>query len=104
MTGDILVLHVDDEPAFAELQRTYLEDVFETAFTMETVTDPEEGRSFVDEETKADVDERIDDEIAAAIDRAKQAPETLDPDDLLRYAYADPPPEVRRRLGGGADD
>ncbi len=49
MTEDILVLHIDDEPAFAKLQRTYLEDVFETAFSMETVTDPAEGRSYLDD-------------------------------------------------------
>lgn len=49
MTGGTIILHVDDEPAFAELQRTYLEDVFETEFSMETVTDPVAGRAYLDE-------------------------------------------------------
>lgn len=49
MTEEFLVLHIDDEPAFAELQRTYMEDVFETAFSMETVTEPADGRAYLDD-------------------------------------------------------
>lgn len=46
---EILVLHIDDEPAFAELQQTYLEDVFETAFSIETVTDSAAGHAYLDD-------------------------------------------------------
>lgn len=38
----ITVLHVDDEPSFADLQRTYLEEIFDTDLEIVTLTDPTE--------------------------------------------------------------
>lgn len=49
MTERITVLCIDDERAYAELLRTYLEDIFETEFEMETATDPVAGRAHVDD-------------------------------------------------------
>lgn len=56
-----------------------------------------EDRGVLDEETKAAIDERIESEIAAAIDRAKEAGAQVDPADMFRYAYAEMPPSLERQ-------
>ncbi|ELY92260.1 pyruvate dehydrogenase (acetyl-transferring) E1 component subunit alpha [Natrialba taiwanensis] len=56
-----------------------------------------ENRGLLDEETKATIDERVDSEIADAIDRANAARDELDPADMFRHVYAEQPPELERQ-------
>ncbi|WP_247730328.1 pyruvate dehydrogenase (acetyl-transferring) E1 component subunit alpha [Halovivax limisalsi] len=53
-----------------------------------------EERGILDDETESAIDERIETEIADAIDRARAAREEIDPADMFRYVYDDPPPEL----------
>ncbi|SEP91876.1 pyruvate dehydrogenase (acetyl-transferring) E1 component subunit alpha [Natrinema salaciae] len=65
-----------------------------------------EKRGILDAETEAEIDDRIESELAEAIDRARAAREALDPADMFRHVYADAPPEIERQLaefGGGVD-
>ncbi|GAA0259096.1 pyruvate dehydrogenase (acetyl-transferring) E1 component subunit alpha [Haladaptatus pallidirubidus] len=55
-------------------------------------------RGVLDEETKSEIDERIETEIGDAIDRAKTGREEIDPADMFRFAYGEMPPEVERQF------
>ena len=66
-----------------------------------------EDRGILDESTKSAIEERIDAEIAEAIDRAREEAEAIDPADVFRHAYAEMPPELERQFeafGGGVDE
>ena len=65
-----------------------------------------ESRGLLDEETDDAIDDRIESELADAIDRAREGREALDPADMFRYVYEDLPPELERQLEafqGGVD-
>ncbi|WP_247000862.1 pyruvate dehydrogenase (acetyl-transferring) E1 component subunit alpha [Halosolutus gelatinilyticus] len=57
-----------------------------------------EDRGVLDEETKAEIEDRIESEVAGAIDRAREAKAEIDPADMFRYVYADMPPELERQF------
>ncbi|WP_306061713.1 pyruvate dehydrogenase (acetyl-transferring) E1 component subunit alpha [Natronococcus wangiae] len=66
-----------------------------------------EDRGILDEETKAAIDDRVETEIAEAIDRAQEDREELDPADMFRHVYAEMPPELERQFeafGGDGDE
>ncbi len=68
-----------------------------------------EDRGVLDEEMKDAIDDRIESELADAIDRARAAREEVDPADMFRHVYAELPPELEAQLaafeaaGGGVD-
>ncbi|SEV87175.1 pyruvate dehydrogenase (acetyl-transferring) E1 component subunit alpha [Natrinema salifodinae] len=70
-----------------------------------------EDRGILDADTEAEIDDRIESELADAIDQARTAREELDPADMFRHVYADLPPELEDQLaafeadgrGGGVD-
>ncbi len=57
-----------------------------------------EDRGILDEETKDAIAERIEEELASAIDEANERREELDPADMFRHVYEDLPPELERQL------
>ncbi|WP_049928468.1 pyruvate dehydrogenase (acetyl-transferring) E1 component subunit alpha [Halopiger goleimassiliensis] len=57
-----------------------------------------EDRDLLDEGTKAEIDERIESELAEAIDRAREARDRVDPADMFRFVYDDLPPELEAQL------
>ena len=57
-----------------------------------------EERGVLDESTKAAIDDRIESELAAAIDRAREIGAEADPADVFRYAYAEMPPSLERQF------
>jgi pyruvate dehydrogenase E1 component alpha subunit len=66
-----------------------------------------EDRGVLDEETKSAIDDRIESELAEAIDRAKKDREEIDPADMFRHVYDELPPELERQLEafrGGGDE
>ena len=65
-----------------------------------------EDRGVLDEKTEADITDRVESDVAEAIDRAKEERETVDPADMFRYAYAEMPNSLERQLesfGGETD-
>jgi len=59
-----------------------------------------ESQGILDEETKAKIEERIESEVADAIDRAKGAPEEIDGADMFRHVYEEIPPYLEEQLAG----
>ena len=57
-----------------------------------------EDRGILDDETEDEIDERIESELADAIDRARAAREELDPADMFRHVYDELPPELEAQL------
>ncbi|SIR82716.1 pyruvate dehydrogenase E1 component alpha subunit/2-oxoisovalerate dehydrogenase E1 component [Haladaptatus litoreus] len=55
-------------------------------------------QGILDEETKSEIDERIETELGDAIDRAKAGREAIDPADMFRFAYEEIPAEVERQF------
>ncbi|WP_248905081.1 response regulator [Halocatena marina] len=48
MTGDITILHVDDEAAYADLQKMYLEKIIEASLSTIITTDPTEVTEIIE--------------------------------------------------------
>lgn len=66
-----------------------------------------ENRGLLDEETKAAIEDRVESEIAEAIDRAKAGREEIDQADMFEHVYDEMPPELERQFeafGGEADE
>ncbi|WP_276253343.1 pyruvate dehydrogenase (acetyl-transferring) E1 component subunit alpha [Halomontanus rarus] len=57
-----------------------------------------EDRGILDEETKSELDDRIESEIAEAIDRAREGGGDIDPADMFRYTYDEMTPELERQF------
>ena len=55
-------------------------------------------RGLLDEDRIAEIDGRIDADLADEIERARAGRERLDPADMFRFAFADPPAAVERQL------
>lgn len=49
MTERITILCIDDEQSYTDVLQTYLMEILDREFALETVTDPAAGRDFVDE-------------------------------------------------------
>lgn len=67
-----------------------------------------ENQGLLDNETEDAIDDRIENELAAAIDEANEAHEELDPADMFRHVYEKLPPELEQQLtafeaGDGGD-
>ena len=66
-----------------------------------------QNRGVLDDERKAAIDDRIESELAAAIDRATEAREAIDPADMFRYVYEELPPALEGQYeaftGGDVD-
>ncbi|MXV61119.1 pyruvate dehydrogenase (acetyl-transferring) E1 component subunit alpha [Natronorubrum sp. JWXQ-INN-674] len=66
-----------------------------------------EDRGILDDETEDAIDDRIESELAEAIERARADREALDPADMFRHVYAEMPSELERQYeafegdGGG---
>ncbi|RKD95081.1 pyruvate dehydrogenase (acetyl-transferring) E1 component subunit alpha [Halopiger aswanensis] len=57
-----------------------------------------EDRGLLDSETEDEIDERIESELADAIDQARTANEAVDPADMFRYVYDELPPYLEAQL------
>ncbi|ELZ04811.1 pyruvate dehydrogenase E1 component subunit alpha [Natrialba chahannaoensis JCM 10990] len=66
-----------------------------------------EEQGILDADTKAQIDDQVETEIAEAIGQANERRERLDPADLFKYVYAEQPPELERQAAafeGDRDD
>ncbi len=63
-----------------------------------------EERGILDGETADAIDDRIESELAEAIDRAKENRAELDPADMFRHVYAELPPELEGQLAAFEGD
>jgi len=54
-------------------------------------------QGLLDEETKAEVEERVESEVAEAIDRAKGANEEVDPAEMFDFVYDETPPYLQQQ-------
>ncbi|MFC7213530.1 pyruvate dehydrogenase (acetyl-transferring) E1 component subunit alpha [Saliphagus sp. GCM10025334] len=57
-----------------------------------------ENREILDEETENTIDERIESELADAIDQANEEREAIDPADMFRFVYEDMPSELEQQF------
>jgi len=66
-------------------------------------------RGVLDDETAAEIDERIETELADEIDRAREGGDDIDPADVFRHVYEEMPASLERQFEafqaeGGTDD
>jgi len=57
-----------------------------------------EQRGILNEETKSEIEDRIESEIADAITEAKAAREDVDPAEMFEYVYEELPPELESQM------